>query len=69
MALILMGAVIAYVPDQVFQIQQTDLIGLCLNYVDGRLDAADAYFDDSWHTVLVGGLGYGGKARFRPGCN
>ena len=58
--------VIAYVPDQVFpnlsKLTSPDYAHHY--YVDGRLDAADAYFDDSWHTVLVGGLGYGGKGVF-----
>lgn len=30
-------------------------------YVDGAPRANDAYFNSAWHTVLVGGLGAGGK--------
>ena len=33
-------------------------------YVDGKLTAGDVYFDSSWHTALVGGLGAGGKGFF-----
>jgi hypothetical protein len=33
-------------------------------YVDGALTVRDAYFSGSWHTVLVGGLGAGGKGWF-----
>jgi Tfp pilus tip-associated adhesin PilY1 len=33
-------------------------------YVDGALNAQDAQFDGNWHTVLVGGLGAGGKGLF-----
>jgi type IV pilus assembly protein PilY1 len=29
-------------------------------YVDGLLTASDAYFDDDWHSVLVGSTGAGG---------
>jgi type IV pilus assembly protein PilY1 len=29
--------------------------------VDGQTTVADAYFDDRWHTILVGSLGLGGK--------
>jgi len=33
-------------------------------YVDGPLEAGDAYLHQQWHTVLAGGLGAGGKAFF-----
>jgi len=33
-------------------------------YVDGRLTTADVYFDNKWHTVLVGTLGGGGRGLF-----
>ena len=33
-------------------------------YVDGTLTAEDAYFNSSWHTILVGGLSAGGKGLF-----
>jgi outer membrane protein assembly factor BamB len=33
-------------------------------YVDGFLTAEDAQFGSSWHTVLVGGLGAGGKGYY-----
>ena len=33
-------------------------------YVDGMLTAGDVYFSGAWHTVLVGGLGAGGKGYY-----
>ena len=33
-------------------------------YVDGLLEAADAFFDGNWHTVLVGAQGRGGRSIF-----
>jgi Tfp pilus tip-associated adhesin PilY1 len=33
-------------------------------FVDGQLTTGDVFFDDSWHTVLVGGLGAGGQEFF-----
>jgi len=33
-------------------------------YVDGDLTVQDAYFANSWHSVLLGGLGGGGKGLF-----
>jgi type IV pilus assembly protein PilY1 len=30
-------------------------------YVDGPLSSSDAFFDDAWHTVLVGGFGAGAQ--------
>lgn len=33
-------------------------------YVDGALTVRDVYFDDDWHTVLIGNLGAGGKSVF-----
>ena len=30
-------------------------------YVDGIITMGDVYYDSAWHTVLVGGLGAGGK--------
>lgn len=32
--------------------------------VDGKSTVADAYFDDAWHSVLVGTLGLGGKGLY-----
>ncbi|MDO5690917.1 MAG: PilC/PilY family type IV pilus protein [Pseudomonadota bacterium] len=31
-------------------------------FVDGHISVQDVYFDDKWHTVLIGGLGKGGRA-------
>jgi len=33
-------------------------------FVDGQLATGDVFFDGTWHTVLVGGLGAGGKGFF-----
>lgn len=33
-------------------------------YVDGNSAVGDAYFDSSWHTLLVGSTGAGGRALF-----
>jgi len=33
-------------------------------YVDGTVEVADAYIDSAWKTVLIGGLGAGGKTLF-----
>ncbi len=33
-------------------------------FVDGEMSVRDAYFDGSWHTVLAGSLGAGGKGFF-----
>ncbi|MCZ6831030.1 MAG: PilC/PilY family type IV pilus protein [Gammaproteobacteria bacterium] len=33
-------------------------------YVDGSLTVQDAFFGGDWHTILVGGLGAGGKGWF-----
>lgn len=33
-------------------------------FVDGLITVGDVYFDSAWHTVLVGGLGGGGKSYY-----
>lgn len=33
-------------------------------YIDGTIAVADAYFDNAWHTVLLSGLGKGGRGYF-----
>ncbi|MCX7627174.1 MAG: PilC/PilY family type IV pilus protein [Methylophilaceae bacterium] len=33
-------------------------------FVDGPIAVGDVYFDGSWHTILVGALGAGGKAYY-----
>jgi type IV pilus assembly protein PilY1 len=35
-----------------------------LYYVDGQIDVGDAFFDGTWHSVLVGRLGAGGQGMF-----
>ncbi|MEE8237423.1 MAG: PilC/PilY family type IV pilus protein [Gammaproteobacteria bacterium] len=55
--------VFAYVPSMVID----NLPALAFDpysptyYVDGQLTTGDAYFGGAWHTVLVGGLGAGGR--------
>jgi hypothetical protein len=58
--------VFAYVPSMVV----SNLTKLTVNpyahtyFVDGPLTAGDAHFGSAWHTVLVGGVGAGGKGYF-----
>lgn len=33
-------------------------------FVDGPLTIGDAYFDGKWHTILIGGLGKGGRSYY-----
>jgi type IV pilus assembly protein PilY1 len=33
-------------------------------FVDGLITVGDVYFDSAWHTILVGGLGGGGKGYY-----
>jgi type IV pilus assembly protein PilY1 len=33
-------------------------------FVDGQITQADVYYNSSWHTILIGGLGLGGRAYF-----
>ncbi|MEE8542693.1 MAG: PilC/PilY family type IV pilus protein, partial [Gammaproteobacteria bacterium] len=55
--------VFAYIPSMVV----SNLPALAVDpysptyYVDGALTTGDVYFGGAWHTVLVGGLGAGGK--------
>jgi hypothetical protein len=58
--------IFAYIPSMIFP----KLMELTRNpythqyMVDGPLTASDAKWDDAWHSVLVGGLGAGGKGYF-----
>lgn len=54
----------AYVPNAVIQNvpELTSSDYTHRYYADGPPTVVDAYFDTSWHTVLVSGLGGGGKA-------
>lgn len=58
--------VFAYVPTMIFPtlVRYADLDYTHSYFVDGTLTAEDAYFGGAWHTVLVGGLGAGGKGFF-----
>lgn len=59
--------VLAYVPTQAYDYlsRLTDpnyrAAGLHKYFADGEMEATDVYFNGSWHTVLVGGLGAGGQ--------
>jgi type IV pilus assembly protein PilY1 len=57
---------IAYVPSAVFQNlpELTKEPYSHVSYVDGLLDEGDVFFDNSWHTMLISGLGYGGQGIF-----
>lgn len=57
---------IAYVPRAVFS-ELNQLTALDYShryYVDGSPTVGDAFFGGAWHTVLLGGLGAGGKGIF-----
>ncbi len=57
---------LAYVPNEVF----ANLAALTSNnythktFVDGQLAEGDVYFNNSWHSVVVGGLGLGGQGMY-----
>jgi type IV pilus assembly protein PilY1 len=57
---------IAYIPNAVFpnlpQLTEKDYSHT--SYVDGLLDEGDVFFEDTWYTMLIGGLGYGGQGIF-----
>jgi hypothetical protein len=56
----------AYVPSMVIP-KLNHLVGRPYShqyYVDGSLTVQDAFYGANWHTVLVGGLGAGGKGWF-----
>lgn len=55
---------IAYIPNAVFGrlASLTSTAYSHRNYVDGPLVEGDVFYDSTWHTVLVGGLGLGGQA-------
>ncbi|MGD8909758.1 MAG: PilC/PilY family type IV pilus protein [Chromatiales bacterium] len=54
---------IAYVPNIIFSklALLTDPTYNHASFVDGQLEEGDAFFDGAWHTVLLGGFGYGGQ--------
>ncbi len=55
---------LAYVPSVLYS-KLPDLVAQNYNhqfYVDGSPTAGDVFYDDIWHTVLVGGLSAGGQA-------
>jgi type IV pilus assembly protein PilY1 len=60
----------AYVPEALFpslyKLADKDYADKHTYYVDATPVAADVYFssDSSWHTILVGGLGEGGRAYY-----
>ncbi len=59
-------SLLGYVPAAVFN-SLTQLPNVNYDhkyYVDGTPNYADAFFDGSWHTVLVGGLNNGGQGVF-----
>ncbi|MFQ6023929.1 MAG: pilus assembly protein [Acidiferrobacterales bacterium] len=57
---------IAYVPNMVFANlnELTNQGYVHRYYVNGSASAGDVFFGGAWHTMLVGGLGHGGKGYF-----
>lgn len=57
---------IAYVPSMVFANlnRLTDPAYVHRNYVNASPTVGDAFFGGAWHTMLVSGLGHGGKGYF-----
>ncbi|WP_193166332.1 PilC/PilY family type IV pilus protein [Microbulbifer hainanensis] len=62
---------IAYIPELVLSTEATEGLHYLTSqnyghrfYVNLTPTVADAFFDDDWHTVLIGGLGAGGKGYF-----
>ncbi len=57
---------IAYVPDMVFSNlnRLTNPSYAHRYYVNGSPTAGDVFFGGAWHTMVVGGLGHGGKGYF-----
>jgi len=58
----------AYVPSMLlpslYKLADKNYAANHVNLVDGTLTRADAYFDGAWHTILVGGLGQGGRGYY-----
>ncbi|RYF01855.1 MAG: hypothetical protein EOO32_02285 [Comamonadaceae bacterium] len=56
----------AYIPSvllpRLFQLADKNYAGNHANFVDGQITQADVYYDGRWRTILVGGLGGGGRA-------
>ncbi|MFV8784179.1 pilus assembly protein [Microbulbifer sp. SA54] len=62
---------IAYAPESLFSPESTEGLHYLTSqdyahryYVDLTPTVAEAYFDDEWHSVLIGGYGGGGKGYF-----
>ncbi len=55
---------LAFIPDGVFANlhELTDVAYTHRFFVDGPPTMGDAFYNNAWHTVLVGGLGKGGKS-------
>lgn len=56
----------AFIPNAVFsnlwRLSRTDYAHT--NYVDGPIAEGDVYYNNGWHTALVGGLGLGGQGYY-----
>jgi hypothetical protein len=58
--------VFAYVPSMVIEnlVELTEQPYAHYYFVDGPLTSGDVHYGDNWHSVVVGGLGAGGKGYF-----
>lgn len=58
--------IFAYVPSMLFEKLRLLTVRPYQHtyFVDGEITVRDAYFDDDWHSVLVGTLGAGGRGFF-----
>jgi type IV pilus assembly protein PilY1 len=58
----------AFIPSKIvpylYKLADTNYANNHRFYIDGHLTVGDAYFNNAWHTVLIGGLGKGGRSYF-----
>ncbi|WP_374586845.1 pilus assembly protein [Ideonella dechloratans] len=58
----------AYVPSillpKLYKLADKKYASNHVNFVDGSTTRADVYYDSTWHTILVGGLGQGGRGYY-----
>ena len=58
------GELWAFVPKEAMKVMKTlgDVNYTHRFFIDGQITVGDVYFGNAWHTILVAGLGGGGKA-------
>jgi len=58
----------AYIPSmqlpKLYQLADKNYATAHVNLVDGPITKADVYIDSAWHTIIVGGLGQGGRGYY-----